>query len=123
MDLYRKVNFSCSRLITEAYSTSFSMGIRAFERRYRGPIYGIYGFVRYADEIVDTFHAYDKALLLAEFRADTYKAIARRISLNPVLDSFQEVVNAYGITPRSDRRIPGQHGDGPARHPLRRCTL
>jgi phytoene/squalene synthetase len=73
------------------------MGIRAFEQKYRMPIYGIYGFVRYADEIVDTFHDYDKATLLAEFRAETYKAIERKISLNPVLDSFQEVVHTYGI--------------------------
>jgi len=84
-------------LITQKYSTSFSMGIRVFSKEYRAPIYSIYGFVRFADEIVDTFHNYDKEYLLNKFRDDTYEAIAQGISLNPVLNSFQEVVNKYGI--------------------------
>lgn len=87
----------CSELITNRYSTSFSMGIRAFDKRYRAPIYAIYGFVRFADEIVDTFHEYPKAELLERFRQETYKAIQERISLNPVLHAFQETVRAYSI--------------------------
>ena len=95
--LYDDVCRDCAALITRRYSTSFSMGIRAFARHLRPPIYGIYGFVRFADEIVDTFHDQDKAVLLQQFTADTYRAIADGISLNPVLQAFQEVVNTYGI--------------------------
>jgi phytoene/squalene synthetase len=73
------------------------MGILAFDKKFRNPIYSIYGFVRYADEIVDTFYGYDQRLLLQEFRTETYKAIERKISLNPVLDAFQQVVNQYNI--------------------------
>jgi 15-cis-phytoene synthase len=97
LHLYHQTNIECSRLITQRYSTSFSMGIRAFDKEYRDPIYAIYGFVRFADEIVDTFHEHDKKMLLDEFREDTYKAIHRGISLNPVLHSFQRVVNEYQI--------------------------
>lgn len=96
-ELYRKVCMESSKLITQRYSTSFSLGIRVFDRRFRDPIYAIYGFVRFADEIVDTFHDYPKAELLARFWQDTYRAIEEGISLNPVLQSFQEVVNKYGI--------------------------
>ena len=94
---YHSTCAECSRLITQRYSTSFSLGIRVFNQRFRGPIYGIYGFVRFADEIVDTFHDYPKASLLQRFREDTYRAIEEGISLNPVLNSFQRVVHAYGI--------------------------
>jgi len=73
------------------------MGIKLFDKKLRNPIYSIYGFVRFADEIVDTFHDKDKAALLKEFRADTYKAIEQKISLNPILHAFQSVVNAYEI--------------------------
>jgi 15-cis-phytoene synthase len=97
LHLYHQTNIECSRLITQRYSTSFSMGIRAFDKEFRDPIYAIYGFVRFADEIVDTFHEHDKKMLLDEFREDTYKAIYRGISLNPVLHSFQRVVNEYQI--------------------------
>jgi len=97
LSLYNKVCHSCSELITKNYSTSFSSGIRAFDKKYRQPIYSIYGFVRFADEIVDTFHDQPKSELLEEFRQDTYKAIKRRISLNPVLHAFQEVVHQYKI--------------------------
>ncbi|MCB0528850.1 MAG: phytoene/squalene synthase family protein [Lewinellaceae bacterium] len=95
--LFRNTCFECSGLITRRYSTSFSMGIRLFHKRFRAPIYGIYGFVRFADEIVDTFHDYPKAALLARFREDTYRAIEEGISLNPVLQAFQEVVHQYHI--------------------------
>ena len=97
LELYRKVCMESSKLITQRYSTSFSLGIRVFDKRFRDPIYAIYGFVRFADEIVDTFHDYPKAELLARFWKDTYTAIEEGISLNPVLQSFQEVVNKYNI--------------------------
>jgi len=97
MQLYRQVCIETSRLITQRYSTSFTMGIRAFDKRFRDPIYAIYGFVRFADEIVDTFHDYPKAQLLTRFWEDTHRAIDEGISLNPVLQSFQEVVNAFHI--------------------------
>lgn len=99
MNLYNETCFECSKVITNKYSTSFSKGIKAFAKRFRYPIYAVYGFVRYADEIVDTFHGYDKEVLIAEFRKVTFEAIERKISLNPVLQSFQEVVNTYQIDP------------------------
>ncbi len=97
MDLYHKTCNECSKLITTKYSTSFSSGIRVFAKPLRSPIYGIYGFVRFADEIVDTFHDFSKADLLKKFKQDTYEAIENRISLNPVLHSFQQVVHEYNI--------------------------
>jgi phytoene/squalene synthetase len=97
MNLFDETCFECSKLITQRYSTSFSLGIKAFSPPVRGPIYAIYGFVRYADEIVDTFHGYDKEELIAHFRRDARKAIEEGISLNPVLHSFQLVVNRYHI--------------------------
>lgn len=95
--LYEKSTFACSKLVTELYSTSFSMGIKTLNKRFHEPIYGIYGFVRFADEIVDTFHEYDKKYLLDKFKSDTYEAIASGISLNPILHSFQKIVNQYKI--------------------------
>jgi 15-cis-phytoene synthase len=95
--LFRKTCLECSQLITQRYSTSFSTGIKLFSQELREPIYAIYGFVRWADEIVDTFHDYPKAELLARFKRDTQLAIDEKISLNPVLESFQQVVHAYGI--------------------------
>lgn len=97
MSLYEKVCFECSRHITNRYSTSFSMGIKVFDPKFRMPIYAIYGFVRFADEIVDTFHGHQKDELLTRFREDTYRALDERISLNPVLHCFQETVHRYGI--------------------------
>lgn len=97
LDLYHNTCTECSGLITRRYSTSFSLGIRLFHKRFRGPIYSIYGFVRFADEIVDTFHNYPKRRLLDRFRSDTYQAIDEGISLNPVLHAFQQVVHQYGI--------------------------
>lgn len=95
--LFDKTTFECSKLITQRYSTSFTLGIKTLNKRYHYPIYAIYGFVRYADEIVDTFHGHDKKKLLEEFTFDTYQAIREKISLNPVLHSFQIVVNQYHI--------------------------
>ena len=97
VNVYHSACAECSRLITLWYSTSFSMGIRLFHRRFRAPVYAIYGFVRFADEIVDTFHQYPKRELLDRFREDTYRALEEGISLNPVLHSFQRVVRQYGI--------------------------
>jgi len=98
--LFDETSATCSKKITEAYSTSFSLGIKTLSREMREPIYGIYGMVRYADEIVDTFHNFDKKYLLEKFKRDTYEAIEQRISLNPVLFSFQKAVNNYGISPQ-----------------------
>ena len=97
LKLYYTTSYRCSKLITQAYSTSFSLGIRLFKSAFRNPIYAVYGFVRYADEIVDTFHDFDKKALLDRFRQDTYRALEDRISLNPILNSFQEVVHKYSI--------------------------
>lgn len=95
--LFDKVSIATSRLTTHAYSTSFSIGIKCLDRELRGPIYAIYGFVRFADEIVDTFHDYNKEALLKQFREDTFKAIENKISLNPILNSFQATVREYNI--------------------------
>jgi phytoene/squalene synthetase len=95
--LFDKVSIECSKLTTKTYSTSFSLGILFLARPLRNPIYAIYGFVRFADEIVDSFHGFDKKELLASYRADTYTALHDKISLNPVLNAFQGVVHQYGI--------------------------
>ncbi len=95
--IFDQVSASCSRLTTRSYSTSFSLGIRFLDKDLREPIYGIYGFVRYADEIVDTFHDYEQRYLLEKFSRDTFEAIDQGISLNPILNSFQKVVRKYGI--------------------------
>ena len=95
--LFDQVCAKCSELITKEYSTSFSMGIRVFDKKYRAPIYGIYGFVRFADEIVDTYKGADVLKVLQLFREDTFKAIENGVSFNPVLHAFQQVVNKYEI--------------------------
>ena len=95
--LFDNVSVQCSKIATRAYSTSFTLGIYFLKSRLRDPIYSIYGFVRFADEIVDSFHGYDNKYLLEKFKADTYEAIEQGISLNPVLNSFQHVVNKYKI--------------------------
>jgi phytoene/squalene synthetase len=97
MKLFDLTTYECSKIITQHYSTSFTLGIKTLHRKFHFPIYAIYGFVRYADEIVDTFHDHDKAELLERFRSETYRAIEEKISLNPVLHSFQLVVNEYKI--------------------------
>lgn len=95
--LYDQTTLECSRLITQRYSTSFTLGIKTLDRKLHLPIYAIYGFVRYADEIVDTFHNQDKQALLERFKIDTYESIKAGISLNPVLHAFQLIVNKYKI--------------------------
>ncbi|QCR22915.1 phytoene/squalene synthase family protein [Pontibacter sp. SGAir0037] len=97
MELFKETCLKCSKIITEAYSTSFTLGIKTLNRKYHLPIYAIYGFVRFADEIVDTFHDYDKKKLLQDFKQQTYEAIDSGLSLNPVLHAFQAVVNEYSI--------------------------
>jgi phytoene/squalene synthetase len=97
MNLFHEVCELCSRNTTERYSTSFSSAIRLLHQDLRQPIYNIYGLVRFADEIVDTFHEYDKATLISDFRSQTFEAIERGISLNPILHSFQLTVNQYKI--------------------------
>ncbi|MEX0636085.1 MAG: phytoene/squalene synthase family protein [Ferruginibacter sp.] len=97
MHLFHSVSQECSKLTTERYSTSFSSAIKLLHHSLRTPIYNIYGFVRFADEIVDTFHEYEKENLLARFKAETYRAIDEKISLNPILQSFQLTVNEFNI--------------------------
>jgi len=97
MQLFHNVSERCSRATTEQYSTSFFSAIKLLHTDLRQPIFNIYGFVRFADEIVDTFHEFDKNALLAQFKKETYDAIERGLSLNPILHSFQMTVNAYNI--------------------------
>ena len=97
MDIYSKTTFTASRFITKSYSTSFYISTRLLERDVQQAIFGIYGFVRFADEIVDTFHDYDKAKLLSAFESDLKVAIEEKISLNPVLHAFQLVIHQYKI--------------------------
>jgi phytoene/squalene synthetase len=95
--LYDIISVKSSALITKTYSTSFSIGIRFLAKDLHDPIYSIYGFVRVADEIVDSFHGFDKRELLNSFKADTFKAIQQKISTNPIIHAYQEVVNKYDI--------------------------
>ncbi len=95
--LFDDISIACSKLITRKYSTSFSLGITFLAKKFHAPIYSIYGFVRLADEIVDSFHGFDKEELLTQFKKDTWDAIERKISLNPVLNAFQDVVHSYNI--------------------------
>ncbi len=96
-ELFDDVSYKCSKIVTQNYSTSFSMGIKLFDKSIRDSIYSIYGFVRFADEIVDTFHDYDKATLFSNFEQDYYRAYEQGISLNPILNSFQITVRKYNI--------------------------
>ena len=95
--LFDEVSYKCSQITTKKYSTSFSFGILALHKSIRKPIYNIYGFVRFADEIVDSFHDYEKSNLFNKYKADLFLAIDDKISLNPILNSFQETVNTYTI--------------------------
>jgi phytoene synthase len=95
--IFDKVSNNCSEITTKAYSTSFSLGIKVLDKSLHNPIYGIYGFVRFADEIVDSFHNYNKKELFKKYKDDTYLGIKNKISLNPIINSFQEVVNKFKI--------------------------
>ena len=97
IDLYHKISVDASKNVTQLYSTSFSMGIKLLDKNIHDAIFSIYGFVRLADEIVDTFHDYPKSEMLQEFKEETYKALDRKISVNPILHAFQMVVNKYSI--------------------------
>lgn len=96
-ELFDTVSLKTSKLTTKSYSTSFSLGIRFLHQRFHNPIYAIYGFVRLGDEIVDTFHDYDKHKLFKRFLEDVNNALTDRISLNPILNSFQHVYHKYGM--------------------------
>lgn len=95
--LFDELSGECSKLATKKYSTSFSLAIYSLGSELRSPVYSIYGFVRLADEIVDSFQNYNRKVLLEKFRVDTYTAITEKISLNPILNSFQQVVHQYQI--------------------------
>ncbi|WP_138434711.1 phytoene/squalene synthase family protein [Winogradskyella algicola] len=95
--IFDNVSKSCSKLVTNAYSTSFSMATKMLSDSIRQDIYNIYGFVRFADEIVDSFHDYDKEKLFNNFEADLEAALSDKISLNPILNSFQETYHKYNI--------------------------
>ncbi|MFY0604096.1 MAG: phytoene/squalene synthase family protein [Flavobacteriaceae bacterium] len=96
--LFDEVSFDCSRIVTKKYSTSFSMAVKMLSPKIRSAIYNIYGFVRFADEIVDTFHEYNKEELLDDFEQQYYRAKESGISLNPILNAFQHTVNQYEIS-------------------------
>jgi len=96
-ELFDDVSNGCSEMVTKKYSTSFSMAVNMLSPKIRADIYNIYGFVRFADEIVDTFHDYDKEQLMRHFEQDYYFAKEQKISLNPILHSFQQTVHKYNI--------------------------
>jgi phytoene/squalene synthetase len=96
-ELFDKISLNASKHVTNEYSTSFSLGIKMLHQSIREPIYAIYGFVRLADEIVDSFHEFNKKELLDDFKKQTFQAINVKISLNPILNSFQHAVNYYQI--------------------------
>tara|TARA_B100001057_G_scaffold304092_1_gene304268 strand:- start:558 stop:1397 length:840 start_codon:yes stop_codon:yes gene_type:complete len=95
--LFDSVSEDCSRSVTQSYSTSFSMATKMLDASIRNHIYNIYGFVRFADEIVDSFHDYPKEELLNRFEDDLYYSLKNKISLNPILNSFQKTVNTFSI--------------------------
>lgn len=97
MQEYNDLCLDLSTLVTHRYSTSFTRGIKTLNKRFHKPIYAVYGFVRLADEIVDSFHEFDKKTLLLNFKKDTWEAIDNKISTNPVLHAFQLIVNQYHI--------------------------
>ena len=112
-ELFDELSFQVSKATTQKYSSSFSLGIMSLNPKLRPAIYAIYGFVRLADEIVDSFHGYDKTTLLHRLKEQTWQALDEGISLNPILQSFQETVHKYEI----DRNLIGQffkkYGNGP----------
>ena len=96
-ELFDEVSVGCSKLVTKSYSTSFSLAVKMLAPSIRNAIYSVYGFVRFTDEIVDTFHGFNKDKLISDFEADYYKAHAEGISLNPILNAFQATVKKYSI--------------------------
>ena len=104
--LFDDLSFKISKQTTKQYSTSFSLGILALSSKIRNPIYAIYGYVRLADEIVDSFHGFDKEKLLSRFRDDTFLALEEKISLNPIMQAFQETVSQYEIDHELIKQFP-----------------
>ena len=96
-ELFDSVSEDCSKTVTQSYSTSFSMATKMLHPSIRNHIYNIYGFVRFADEIVDSFHQYPKEDLLDRFEEDLYYSLNNKISLNPILNAFQKTVNEFSI--------------------------
>ncbi|MFT4642580.1 MAG: phytoene synthase, partial [Candidatus Azotimanducaceae bacterium] len=96
-EAFDEVSIKCSKIVTKQYSTSFSLAVKMLDKSIRNAIYSIYGFVRFSDEIVDSFHEYDKEALINDFEKDYYRALESRISLNPILNSFQHTVKEYEI--------------------------
>jgi 15-cis-phytoene synthase len=96
-EIFDNLSLRCSRLATQAYSNSFSIGILCLDKKLRDPVYSIYGFVRFADEIVDSFEGFNKTSLLSKFKEDTFCAIQDKVSINPILNSFQATVNKFEI--------------------------
>ena len=94
---FDKVSYQCSKVVTERYSTSFALATKMLHSSIRSDIYNIYGFVRFADEIVDTFHDYDKKNLFEKFEIELHAALKDKISLNPILNSFQHTFHTYNI--------------------------
>lgn len=95
--VFDNYSFDASKHVTRSYSTSFYAGVRCLDKKIRNDIHAIYGLVRFADEIVDSFHDFDKETLLNEFEADAFEAIERKVSINPILNSFQATINKYSI--------------------------
>ena len=96
-ELFDKISEECSKNVTKSYSTSFSLATKMLSSNIRQDIYNIYGFVRFADEIVDTFHSYNKKELFKRFVDDLNHSLKQKISLNPILNSFQKTVHKYNI--------------------------
>ena len=96
--LFDETSFKCSKIVTKKYSTSFSLAVRMLSPKIREAIYSIYAFVRFADEIVDSFHNYKKENLILQFEKDYYRSMQDGISLNPILNSFQLTVKKYNIS-------------------------
>lgn len=109
--LFDSSSLKCSKIVTNAYSTSFSLGIKLFAPSIRPHIYAIYGFVRYADEIVDSFEAYNQKELFHDFVEDYKKSLDRKISLNPIINAFQEVVHNYNLHTYADDFLKRMEAD------------
>ena len=110
-ELFDTSSLECSKIVTNSYSTSFSMGIKLFGPSIRPSIYAIYGFVRYADEIVDSFEDYEQEVLFNDFVEDYRKSLDRKISLNPIINSFQEVVHKYNLYAYADEFLKRMEAD------------
>ena len=109
--LFDSSSLKCSKIVTNAYSTSFSLGIKLFAPSIRPHIYAIYGFVRYADEIVDSFEGYNQKELFHDFVEDYKKSLDRKISLNPIINAFQEVVHNYNLHTYADDFLKRMEAD------------